>query len=163
MRWLALVSVLGGAACGGEGGDTTIDITRDPCAAVPLAPATEPTELQAGGIADAIELWRTHGAPSLGARDGKLRTLEPAVPIHFEEASQVSFGYYDDETGIVYVNTRITDRRALSIVLAHELGHVFGLEHVTDRPSLMNPGNYRTLPTAEDQAALEALWGHCSE
>ena len=51
------------------------------------------------------------------------------------------------------------DRR----VIAHELGHAFGLFHVpaSERISLMNPGNLTTPPTTADQAALAALWGSC--
>jgi predicted Zn-dependent protease len=63
----------------------------------------------------------------------------------------------------VLVNRAITDRAELAIVVAHELGHAFGLVHidVATRASLMNPGNLTTPPTDADQRALEALWGAC--
>jgi predicted Zn-dependent protease len=64
----------------------------------------------------------------------------------------------------VLINRDLVDRTALAIVIAHELGHVFGLVHVaaTTRLSLMNPGNVVTPPTDADQRALEAMWGACT-
>jgi hypothetical protein len=61
------------------------------------------------------------------------------------------------------INRAITDRATIAIVIAHELGHVFGLAHVeaVTRISLMNPGNVTTPPTAADQLTLEAQWGTC--
>jgi predicted Zn-dependent protease len=50
-------------------------------------------------------------------------------------------------------------------VIAHELGHAFGLVHVSPdtRPSVMNPGNTTVAPNDGDRAALEALWGTCGD
>lgn len=85
------------------------------------------------------------------------------IPIELERAPAAFHGFYDDEAGVIYLNDQLADRRQLAIVLAHELGHAFGLVHVSpaERTSLMNPGNLTTPPTDEDQAALEALWGRC--
>ncbi len=146
--------------CAGNGGDTTIDITRDPCAATPLSPVGELTELQVAGLADAVELWRNHGAPSLGEHD-RYRS-DAGIPIEFAPSAPFAFGHYDDENGRILINSRVTERAALSIVIAHELGHAFGLEHVTDRPSLMNPGNLEQGPTDADRAALVERWGECA-
>ena len=85
--------------------------------------------------------------------------------VRFEAASPPFHGLYDDETGIVYVNSAIEDLAPLSIVIAHELGHAFGLPHVeiAERDSLMNPGNLVIPPNDADRAAIEALWGRCGE
>lgn len=141
--------------CTGGGGDTTIDLTHDACAPLALVTAAAATELQLAGIADAQALWRDRGAPALGLRAGA--TLE----VRFERAAGNFYGLYDDESGLIFINQQITDPSVLSIVIAHELGHAFGLPHVTDRISLMNPGNRDTPPTDEDQRALAALWGEC--
>jgi predicted Zn-dependent protease len=141
------------AACSG-GGDTTIDITHDACAPLALvSPAA--TEVQLTGISDAQALWRERGAPALGLRAGA------TVEVRFQRAANNFHGLYDDEHGVIYINQQITIRSVLAIVIAHELGHAFGLPHVTDRVSVMNPGNLSTPPTEADQRALAALWGNC--
>lgn len=151
-------------ACGRGGGDDTIDLTHDACAPLTLAAST-PTGAQLDGIRDAIALWRARGVPSLVAREASPRdlTTAPIVELVFEDAALAFHGLYDDETGVIYVNRALTEPTTLAIVIAHELGHAFGLAHVTGRASLMNPGNLTTPPTSDDQAALEALWGACAD
>ena len=140
-----------GAACGGTQ-DTTIDITHDPCAGVALDGGT--TEIQRGGLDAALRLWRDGGVA--------LDRAEPAtISVLFQPASQAFRGLYDDERGIILVNDSIEEPAPLAIVIAHELGHAFGLPHVTDRPSLMNPANLTQPPTDEDRHAVEELWGRC--
>ena len=109
------------------------------------------------GIDGAITLWNSRGIAL--ARISDLPTIE----IVFEEASEAFRGVYDDERGVIHINSALTDLAPLSIVIAHELGHAFGLLHVpaSERVSVMNPGNLATPPTAADQGAVEALWGAC--
>lgn len=152
LRVLAITAL---AACGASA-DDTIDNTYDACAPLALVSA-DATEVQLAGMRGAEALWREHGAPSLGLRAGA--TLE----VRFEPAAAPFHGVYDDEHGVIYINDDLADVTTLSIVIAHEVGHAFGLVHVpaSQRPSLMNPGNLSTPPTAEDQAALAAIWGSC--
>lgn len=150
----AVILLTGLAACGGAGGDSITDITHDVCGAIGVT-SPSPTELQAAGIATAIELWRGHGVSSLGAP-----TAAP-IEIRFEPAAGVFGGVYDDESGIIFINSRITDSEILGVVIAHELGHAFGLAHVSAYTSVMTSGNTTTRPTDEDQQALEDLWGPC--
>lgn len=154
-----VLAALAGAALSASTGctgnaDTTIDITHDACAPLALV-STSPSALHTMGMADGQALWRDRGAPALGLRAGT--TLE----VRFEEAAGAFFGLYDDEYGVIYINTAVTDQKQLAIVIAHEVGHAFGLPHVTDHLSVMNPGNLKTPPTDYDQQSLAALWGPC--
>lgn len=132
----------------------TIERTVDACSPLALVSAA-PTEVQYAGMQGGMELWRDRGAPALGRRAGS--TME----VRFDEAAPPFRGLYDDSEGVIYINRGIIDERTLSIVIAHELGHAFGLPHVDERISLMNRGNLATPPTDGDRVALEALWGRC--
>jgi len=141
-----------GALVGCGAGDTTIDITHDPCAGIVLEGGT--TATQRTGIASALSLWSESGVALIG--------VEPSsIAVVFESASQAFRGVYDDEHGVIHINDAIEEQGPLAIVIAHELGHAFGLPHVTDRPSLMNPANLTQPPTDDDRLAVEALWGQC--
>lgn len=150
-----VLAIIALAACG-TSDDGTIANTHDACAPLALISA-KASAIQLDGMQAAEALWRDRGAPALGLRAGA--TLE----IRFEAAAAPFHGLYDDEQGVIYINDDLADRTTLSIVIAHEVGHAFGLPHVpaSERASLMNPGNLVTPPTAEDQAALAALWGSC--
>ncbi len=145
-------------ACTGGNDPVRIEHTVDACAPLALVTAA-PTALQHAGIEGAYALWRERGAPALGRRSGT--TME----IRFEDAAAAFHGLYDDHEGVIYINRSIEIERALSVVIAHELGHAFGLPHVpaSERQSVMNSGNLSTVPTAADQAEIEALWGACAE
>lgn len=131
---MVLVSLTVGIIAAGCATDDTIDRTFDPCA-FDVDAATTP------GMPDALAMWNL--APAPGA---------PRIEIVFEDAAPSFHGHYDDEHGIVYINAKITDPRALSIVLAHELGHAFGLEHRGD--GVMARGNVSVAPTAADRALI---------
>jgi hypothetical protein len=125
---------------------------------VPLSlVAVAPSALQTAAMESGQDLWRDRGSPAIGRRAGA------TVEVRFEPSSPAFRGLYDDQEGVIYINSEIQDQRILSIVIAHELGHAFGLPHVPadERTSLMNPGNTSTPPTAADQAALAELWGTC--
>lgn len=136
---------------------------HDVCAPIALT-VSQPTDAQRAGIDGALALWRSHGIGTLSVIDGVAAGLD-AIELRFQEAALPFHGLYDDETGVVFINRRIEDPTPLSIVLAHELGHAFGLPHVdfTERTSLMNPGNLVTPPTDADRTAIEALWGRCGD
>jgi len=133
------VAVLALVACSAS--DNTIDRTFDPCGF---------DIVDARGVDDALALW------------GRARVAGgEMIQLEFQEAALSFHGFYDDETGIVYINEAITDPHALAIVIAHEIGHAFGLPHKSGEPSLMNRGNTTITPTDGDFADLAALWGAC--
>lgn len=141
------------AACSAES-DVTIERAHDACAPLALVSSTASSQ-QLEGIQAAQALWRDRGAPALGLRAGA--TLE----VRFESAAGSFHGLYDDKDGVIYINSQIDNDSTLAVVIAHELGHAFGLTHVSDRVSVMNPGNLTTTPTADDQLELARLWGSC--
>jgi hypothetical protein len=140
------------AACTGDR-DTTIDITHDPCDGITLR-ASPATDDRVAGIDDAIGLWAGFTTAMTRVED------RPTIEVVFESSSLAVRGLYDDELGVIHINDQLAGD-PLSIVIAHELGHAFGLEHVEGRPSVMNKGNLATPPNDDDLAALEALWGRC--
>lgn len=142
-------------ACNGGGSDVTIDVTHDVCAPITIS-SPSATGAQLTGIENAFALWRRHGVDTLELGGHGM------IEVRFEPAAGVFFGLYDDENSVIYINQSITDPTSLSIVIAHELGHAFGLEHVSGTPSLMNPGNIEIQPTAADDARVQELWGSCA-
>jgi hypothetical protein len=146
------------AACTGPSGPTVEGKTFDPCTPPTVVVGADATPAQASGVTAALALWRARGAPDLGTASG------PQVPVQFQTASPLSHGYYDPDAGIIYINNDLVSPDTLAIVIAHELGHAFGLVHIpTDvRRSVMNPGNLEVVPDEEDERALAAVWGACS-
>ena len=151
MWWCLLVVV---AACSGS----ESVVAHDPCA--PLAvEAPGATADEQAGLADALALWRGRGVTAFTAD-----AQAPTITLRFEAAADTFHGLYEPDQADILINRDlITDRAPLSIVIAHELGHVFGLVHIAPavRPSLMNAGNLVTPPTDADQRALAQLWSAC--
>ncbi len=154
---LAVVTACGGA----DPGDGYL--ARDPC--TPLAittvdPAT--SAAQRDGTTAALALWRGRGVTAF---DPSPAAFDPAgaIEIRFTDAAATFHGVYDPDHAQVLVNRDLVDPQMIAIVVAHELGHVFGLGHVAPeaRRSLMNPGNLVTPPTEDDQRTLEIRWGRC--
>ena len=156
MRRIGVLAFLWSAACSGTTDTTTIANTHDACAPLALVSAAA-NDVQLEGMRAAESLWRDHGAPALGLFG------DATVEVRFEAAAGAFHGIYEDQEGVIYINTDLAEPE-LSIVIAHEVGHVFGLVHipVDDRVSLMNPGNLTSPPTADDQRAVAALWGTCN-
>ncbi len=141
--------------------DVVIDRRFDACQALVIE-VRDATPARRVAVDAAIVLWRARGVTTLTTEPAE---GAPTVPLVFEPASPVFHGYYDDELGVIYVNTSLeVDPYAGAITIAHELGHAFGLYHVAadERVSLMNPSNLTVAPTVEDQRALERLWGPCA-
>lgn len=156
MRATLVVYLISTAACSAStpGGAA---LTFDPCEPVAVA-APGATAEQLASIADAFALWRSDGVTSF--------TLADTAPISiaFRSAAPAMYGYYDDTSATVYINTELADPAQRAITIAHELGHALGLVHVAaaTRTSVMNPGNLSVAPNDGDLAALARVWGACS-
>ena len=156
------------AACGAASSDSVVSAVRfDPCHPLALVVGAGTSGDRAAGVRTAADLWNgaaraqlsvddeASTAPALDATGAASATL----PVDFQPAVAPSHGFYDP-SGQVLINDDLT-ARPLAVTIAHEVGHAFGLVHVTDRPSVMNPGNLSVEPNAGDVAALAALWGSC--
>jgi hypothetical protein len=155
LRRLGVLAFASLAACASDS-NAPIKLTHDACAPLALV-STSASQAQLEGMDAGQSLWRDHGAPSIGLRAGA------TVEVRFETAAPPFHGLYDDNEGVIYINNDLQEPQTLAIVIAHEVGHSFGLLHVPadEHPSVMNPGNLTTTPNAEDQAALARLWGPC--
>jgi hypothetical protein len=158
---IALILVVALAACSTSSDATTATTHFDVCTAI-LVDAPEATTEQLASLDDAIAMWNANGVAHL-ARAGLGDAGEPQLTLRFQRAAGNIFGLYDGVGAVIYVNLVLTDGRERAVTIAHELGHAFGLEHVSAdaRASVMNPGNLTQVPDEADAATLRTLWGSC--
>jgi hypothetical protein len=131
----------------------------DACSPLNLLVDEAASPIQTEGVRAAIDLWNgrafTHLQTGAAVADGAA-----ILPVHFRTAATASRGFFDPQAGEVLINDKLSDH-TLAVVIAHEVGHAFGLVHVSGRPSVMAPANLNVEPTADDVNALAQLWGPC--
>ena len=156
------------ASSGDAASGSVAALRFDPCRPVAVLLDPGATADQRAGVAGAVEWWNAAAGGQVfvaaGAGDGTPTSpTSPtlgAVPLHFQAAAPPSHGFFDPARGEIFVNVDL-GARPLAVTIAHELGHAFGLVHVTDRPSVMTAGNLDVQPNVGDVAALAQLWGTC--
>jgi hypothetical protein len=161
--FLLLSAALGcTVGCGADASSTGPAIHFDPCATITLQPDAAATTAQTAGLAGGSALWNSSAGTGLtvGAAGG---ASSASVPVHFQTAASPFHGLYDAQHGEIFVNEDLVDS-PLAVTVAHEIGHAFGLVHVstTERLSLMNPDNLTVAPTSADVDALAGLWPRCN-
>jgi hypothetical protein len=159
-----------------EGGPSVVfDVCRPTVLQVP-ADATAEERL---GVAGAIALWNQVSGPQLTLSDRPAvdpPASEPApslappldeqdrqrLRIGFRAAAPLFFGLYRAEVGDILIYRSIQSLRAREIIIAHEIGHAFGLPHIIDHQSLMNPGNTKVPPATQESALIQEQRGPCA-
>lgn len=134
----------------------------DPCQPLELVPDSSATAVELDSIDAAARAWNLAAGTQLTLGPAGVEVDTTDLAIHFESAAPQFFGIYEPVTGEIFVNRLLPSGRARDITIAHELGHAFGLEHVSDYPSVMNPGNLDTGVNQDDVAVLGELWGACA-
>jgi hypothetical protein len=156
----AVAVAFAGAGCTPAATASGPGLTFNPCAQLTLVPDAAATDAEAQGVAAGAELWNAIAGSELSPGTA---SAGPAVPIHFQAAAAPFHGLYDPPTGQIFINEDLSGQE-LAITVAHEVGHAFGLVHISPdvRASLMNPGNLTVLPTPQDVATLADIWGRCA-
>lgn len=156
---LVVSATVGGAlGCGSGSGWSGPPVRFDPCATLSLVPDQSATPAQTAAITGGLALWNAAAGTGLALETAGA----PTLPIHFQSAAAPFHGLYDPSIGQIFVNDDLSGT-AEAITIAHEIGHAFGLVHVspTERPSVMNPDNLDVTPTPDDVATLAGFWNRC--
>lgn len=155
---LLLVATALAAACAPP--NTSLQMVYDPCGGLGVRAAEDTTAPELEGVTAGLDLWNATSLVHL-----QLDGASTSVPLRFADAPDAIRGVYDDRVGEVVINQRLAPTPdPLAVTVAHELGHAMGLLHVplSERVSVMNPGNVTAAPTRDDVAALDAVWPGCS-
>lgn len=160
-----LVAALVLVGCGGAEDEAVTPVT--PSQVVAPAEAVTPAALPSGisvadglpadAIARACSVWADYGVDCTirkGAAQIRFTNWPQACPVGPQaEVPAVGRGTPDGE--VVLWGACLTDVTLLEHVAAHELGHVFGLQHVADENALMFWYSGSTAPTLDDADRAE--------
>lgn len=159
MRLFLTMCLLANLIACGQSDDVQIDTVFDPCMPLTIVVDESASASQKSGIEKAIRDWNDRAHTQLSSSPGSPDT--PTLPIQFKNAGGFFLGLYDDENATVLINKSVKDPQSLAIIVAHELGHSFGMLHIESHVSVMNPGNVDHPPNQRDVEKLADLWGFC--
>lgn len=156
MRYAAAILCVLAFACRAA----DVDVTFDPCSPLALVPGPDTTPSERQGIEDAVAAWARVLPVQITVGDEAEPV--PALPISFEDDAWFRAIYWD-QYGVIEVGRERLAEQDYAIAIAHELGHAFGLLHVSKhtRPSVMHVGNLDIAPNEQDAAAVSELWQSC--
>jgi hypothetical protein len=136
-----------------------IETVFDPCSPLAIVPGEGSAPSERDSIEQAIDAWnrvlptRLEVGPHAGV---------PELPVYFLSDIGFRAAYFDKSVEIVVSRDKLAPDD-LGLAIAHELGHSFGLFHVSkkERLSVMNVGNLEVEPNREDALAVASLWEAC--
>src|SRR5882757_6117211 len=105
-------------------------LTFNACAPLDIGLPPGLTAEQLQGVTDAVAMWNQAASTALGSTAASEPIAGPMVPLAFQAAAPPFHGLYDNQEGRIFINQDLTDVAPLSITIAHEIGHAFGLPHV---------------------------------
>jgi hypothetical protein len=135
------------------------DVLYDACSPIVVVAGPEASDAERQAVVDGVTLWNQRGVTALTTHDVP---GAPRITVTFQDAAPAFHGYYDGDTGQVYVNRALPDAHARAVTVAHELGHAVGLPHISERESVMQKANLVVEPNADDGIAVLAFWGGCA-
>jgi hypothetical protein len=158
----AAILTFGFSGCGQPDNATTVDgLTFDPCKPLVVVPDASTTDAERQGIAGALAMWNSIAGSQLSTADVAPTDGTASVPLIFQAAGAPFHGLYDPKAVQIYLNSDLSGSTE-QITLAHEIGHAFGMVHISGRPSVMNAGNLTVVPNTGDVTTLAGLWGSCN-
>jgi hypothetical protein len=150
------------ALVSGCSADSSIDTTFDPCSDLTVAVVGGPSAAELESVEEAVLVWDAVLPTQIevSPEPGPAGTLT----IHFDSGDTYYRALYFDAIGAIHVSREHLAEADYPLAIAHELGHAFGLFHVSpdERESLMNVGNLEIPATDADADAVRELWDACA-
>lgn len=80
-------------------------------------------------VLSAADFWHEHGVDFMPAESGEVRVELREITV---------MGQYDDASGAIWISSELENTPRADCVIAHELGHAIGMEHISKAGDLMS-------------------------